>query len=132
MQHILIVEDDPMMAGFEELSLRQIGGFTVTVSDNPDEVLDLVGSGNIDAVVMDVSLGKKGDGIKLTRQLKDDPKSKSVPILLATAHADDDRFHTLIEASGADDRISKPFRHIGELAEKVTKILANQPPMEKR
>jgi two-component system, cell cycle response regulator DivK len=114
MKHVVVVEDDPMNARLFRMVLERRGGWKVTVTEDPAELLRLARSGDVQAVVMDVSLhdsrwqGRPVNGVDLCRLLKDDPQTAGIPILLATAHAmrgDEQRF--LVE-SGADDYVSKP------------------------
>ena len=114
MKHVVVVEDDPMNARLFRMVLERRGGWKVTVTEDPAELVRLARSGEVQAVVMDVSLhdsrwqGRPVNGVDLCRLLKDDPQTAGIPILLATAHAmrgDEQRF--LVE-SGADDYVSKP------------------------
>jgi len=114
MRHVVVVEDDPMNARLFRMVLERRGGWKVTVTEDPAELVRLARSGEVHAVVMDVSLhdsrwqGRPVNGVDLCRLLKDDPQTAGIPVLLATAHAmrgDEQRF--LVE-SGADDYVSKP------------------------
>ena len=114
MKHVVVVEDDPMNARLFRMVLERRGHWKVTVTEDPAELMRLARSGEVHAVVMDVSLhdsrwqGRPMNGVDLCRLLKDDPETAGIPVLLATAHAmrgDEQRF--LIE-SGADDYVSKP------------------------
>ena len=114
MKHVVVVEDDPMNARLFRMVLERRGHWKVTVTEDPAELMRLARSGEVHAVVMDVSLhdsrwqGRPVNGVDLCRLLKDDPETAGIPVLLATAHAmrgDEQRF--LIE-SGADDYVSKP------------------------
>jgi CheY-like chemotaxis protein len=71
--------------------------------------------GEVDLLVVDVSLssatldGAALDGVDFARALKRDARTRSIPILLATAHAmRGDREHLLRE-SMADGYITKPY-----------------------
>jgi len=59
-------------------------------------------------VIMDIDMGNM-DGITATKILKEDTKTKSIPIILITAHSltfDKSR----IEESGCDDFITRPIK----------------------
>jgi len=114
MKHVIVVEDDAVNARLFRMVLERRGGWRVTVTESAEELFALAKSGDVDAVVMDVSLhntqwqGRSANGIDLSRALKDDPATAGIPVLLATAHAmrgDEERFLT---ESGADDYVSKP------------------------
>ena len=83
MTTVLLVEDDPLNARVFSTILVKRGRFEVIVSQDVEEILEVVTSGRISAVLMDVSLsgstylGEPVDGIRITQLLKDDPRSVS-------------------------------------------------------
>ena len=115
MSHILVVEDDTVNALLFRVLLEKRGGHRVTVTESPDEVFRLVRAGEVDAVIMDVSLshsryqGAPVSGVELCRFLKSDPETAGVPVLLATAHAMRGDAEALLRESGADDYVAKPI-----------------------
>ena len=114
MKHVVVVEDDPINAVLFRKLLERRGGYRVTVTESPEEVLTLAASGEVALVVMDVSLadsrweGKPVNGVDICRLLKADPRSAGVPVVLATAHAMRGDAESLMIESGADDYVSKP------------------------
>jgi len=125
---ILIVEDDPINVKFMRVVLVRKGGYEVVHSEDVDEILALVQAGDIDAVIMDISLsrsvhlGQKVDGIYITRLLKADPATKGVPVILATAHAmtgDRERF---LAETGAEHYLSKPIHDPDHFLKEVNKV----------
>jgi len=129
MPHILVVEDDPTNAKLFELVLKRVGGFEVTVTEDAEEVIRIARDGNVDLVMMDVSLsntqyqGEPVDGLDLTRILKSDEHTGWLPIIVTTAHAmrgDRERF---LDASGADDYVSKPIEDNHALVALVHRLL---------
>ena len=125
MPRVAIVEDDKMNARLFEAVLRRRGGFDVTITEDVSELLRLAGDGQIDLVIMDVSLanceldGKPIDGLGITRKIKENPQTSSIPVILATAHVmlgDRERF---LDLSKADDYIAKPIMDQAGLIEKV-------------
>ena len=115
MKHILVVEDDAVNALLFRMILEKRGGFKVSVTESPDEVLALVRGGTVDLVIMDISLthsrylGKPVSGVDLCGLIKDDPATFSVPVVLATAHAMRGDAEALLRESGAEDYVSKPI-----------------------
>jgi two-component system cell cycle response regulator DivK len=115
MSHVLVVEDDPHNALVFRKVLERRGGFTVTVTESAPEVLSLVRSGEVDLVIMDVSLadthleGKPVSGVDLCRLLKADPRTAGVPVVLATAHAMRGDAEAFIRESQAEGYVSKPI-----------------------
>lgn len=130
---ILIVEDDPINVKFMSVVLVRKGGYEVVVSEDVDEILNLAKSGDISAIIMDISLshsiygGKKVDGVFITRLLKQDPATAKVPVMLATAHAmfgDRERF---IAETGAEHYISKPVHDPDLFLKEIRVILPEGP-----
>ena len=114
MTTVLIVEDDPINLRVFSKILTKRGGLQVKGTEIVEEVLQYARSGEIDAILMDVSLansmyqGKPVDGIKITQMLKAEPETAHLPIILVTAHAmEGDRENFLVQ-SGANGYISKP------------------------
>lgn len=114
MTTVLIVEDDPINFRVFSKILTKRGGLEVKGTENVEEVLQFAQSGEIDVILMDVSLansvyqGKSVDGIKITQMLKSDPKTSALPVILVTAHAMQGDRENFLKQSGADDYISKP------------------------
>lgn len=121
MSRILVVEDDKASAQILSLVLTRRGGHEVRVSLDPAEVLDLCHNGQVDLVMMDVSLrgarlrDRPIDGVALARRLKDDPLTACIPTLLVTAHAMKDDRERLLAESRADGYIAKPITDHDEL-----------------
>lgn len=129
MATVLIVEDDPInMRVFTKILVKR-GGFTVKGTDNVDEILKLTEEGEIDLILMDVSLansiykGKPVDGIKLTQMLKANPKTTNLPIILVTAHAMEGNKELFLDQSGADSYLSKPIVDHQEFVNKIQALI---------
>jgi len=126
---ILIVEDDPINVKFMSVVLVRKGGYEVVVSEDVDQIVAIARSGEVSAIIMDISLshsiyeGKKVDGVFITRLLKRDPQTAKVPVMLATAHAmfgDRERF---IAETGAEHYISKPIHDPDLFLQEIRHIL---------
>ncbi len=126
---IVVVEDDAMNAKLFHIILARKAGFEVEVTEDPGRVVDLAREGQVDLIIMDVSLsnssweGTPVDGLEITRRLKGDPATSHVPIVLATAHAMKGSRERFLEESGADDYISKPIVSADELLDKIRALL---------
>lgn len=128
-QKILIVEDDAINVKFMKVVLIRKGGYEVCVSEDVDEILKLAASGEVHAIIMDISLsrssyeGQKVDGIFITRLLKSRPETAKVPVMLATAHAmfgDRERF---LAETGAEHYISKPIHDPDAFLDEIRRVL---------
>lgn len=130
--HVLIVEDNGLVAKFYRMALERAGGFQCLVTEDVPEMLKAVEAGEVSVAVLDVSLsaseweGRLIDGVELAQLLKR-KSSKRLPILLATAHAMAGDRERLLAASGADDYLEKPVYDAKLLVEKVRQLLAPSP-----
>ncbi|OFW42706.1 MAG: DNA-binding response regulator [Acidobacteria bacterium RIFCSPLOWO2_12_FULL_67_14b] len=102
--HVLVAEDDPVIADFVAQGLRE-AGFAVDVAATGTDGLRLALEGRYDAAVIDVMLPGL-DGLSLIEQLR--AKRIQTPVLILSArHSVDDRVKGL--QAGGDDYLTKPF-----------------------
>lgn len=102
---VLVVDDDPGVARVFQ-RLLTVDGFTVAaVPDGPSAVA-LIGVHRPDVVLLDV-LMPGVDGFEVCRQLKADPLTRLIPVILVTALSDKQSRIRGLEV-GADDFLSKP------------------------
>ncbi len=129
MTTVLIVEDDPINFRVFSKILTKRGGLQVKGTENVEEVLQIAQSGEIDAILMDVSLansvyqGKSVDGIKITQMLKSDPQTATLPVILVTAHAMQGDRENFLKQSGADGYISKPVVDHEQFIEQIVSLV---------
>jgi len=115
MKHVFVVEDDPINALVFRKVLERRGAFQVTVSEDAQVLMEACRAGQVDIVVLDVSLpgtkweGRPVGGVDLCRLLKSDPRTAQIPVLLATAHAMRGDAEGLLQESGAQGYVSKPI-----------------------
>ena len=118
-----------MNAKLFQLILARKAGFEVVVTEDPVFVIDEARSGRAALVIMDVSLsnstyqGAAVDGLAITRILKKDPQARSVPVILATAHAMKGSREKFLADSGADDYVSKPILNADDLIDRVRALI---------
>ncbi|TCO09187.1 response regulator transcription factor [Natronoflexus pectinivorans] len=111
--HILIIEDEPKVAGFIKKGLEQYQ-FLSDVAQNGQMAEDLLRNHTFDLVLLDVLLPDT-NGVELCKTIrKMNPK---IPILMLTALGTlDDKVRGL--DAGADDYLVKPF-HFKELMARI-------------
>jgi two-component system alkaline phosphatase synthesis response regulator PhoP len=113
---ILVVDDEPQIAGIARDYLR-LAGFDVIVAGDGVRALAEARGRRPDLVVLD--LGLPGlDGLEVARALRRD---SDVPIIMLTARVEEDDRLAGLEV-GADDYITKPFSP-RELVARVRAVL---------
>lgn len=117
--HILVIEDDDIVARTIERSLRG-DDFRVTLTNSGVEGLKAARRRPPDMVILDVIMPGM-DGYTVCREMRADPLLAEVPILFLTAKVKDEDKITGFSA-GADDYLSKPF-NIDELILRLRAIL---------
>jgi CheY-like chemotaxis protein len=102
--HILIVEDEPQMAGLLARGLQE-ELYDVSLASDEKAALDLSSNRKFDVILLDVMLPKIG-GLEVARQLRQ--RKQETPVLILTAR---DAFRDIVKGldAGADDYLTKPF-----------------------
>ncbi len=116
---IMVVDDDKEVREIISFVLSR-NGFEVLVASNGQQLQHLLLKRLPDLVILDVMMPGE-DGYRLCRQLRHDPLTQHVPIMIMTAHAEDIYQRISIDV-GAAQHITKPF-HPLVLAEKVKALL---------
>lgn len=107
-KRILLVDDHPDIIDVVSMELEVLG-YDVTVAKDGLEAVAKATAEPPDLIVMDILMPKM-DGLQASAQIRQHPKTRTVPILAATAlWRDQDRADCL--ASGCDDHIAKPFTY---------------------
>jgi CheY-like chemotaxis protein len=120
MANLLVVDDDPVLLNLLGKLLRR-AGHAVTEANSGEECLALAARERFDVIITDVMMPGL-DGFGLTRQLRADPATRDVLVLVVTSalHGPD-----AIEAqlAGADDSDMKTV-NVARLNEKIEALLA--------
>ena len=117
--HILVIEDDDIVARTIERSLRG-SEFRVTLANSGVEGLKAARRRPPDLVILDIIMPGM-DGYTVCREMRADPLLADVPILFLTAKVkDEDKIVGF--TAGADDYLIKPF-NIDELILRLRAIL---------
>jgi len=104
---VLVVDDDPDMAGVLARMLTQQGMLADVVADG-EAALKMIAAAPPDLVLLDVQMPGPS-GFEICRRLKGQEATALLPVVLVTALEDQESRVRGIEA-GADDFLSKPVR----------------------
>ena len=103
---ILVVEDEPAVVTLLSYNLRK-QGYRVEAAADGHEALARVAETRPDLVLLDWMMPNLS-GIEVCRQLRRNPSTRDLPVIMLTARAEDqDAIRGL--NTGADDYITKPF-----------------------
>lgn len=117
--HVLVIEDDDIVARTIERSLRG-DEFRVTISHSGVEGLKAARRRPPDMVILDIIMPGM-DGYAVCREMRADPLLAEIPILFLTAKIKDEDKIAGFNA-GADDYLCKPF-NIDELVLRIQAII---------
>jgi two-component system phosphate regulon response regulator PhoB len=105
-EHILVVDDEEDILELLTYNLSR-EGYQVTGVLTGEDAIKKIRSIAFDLIVLDLMLPGI-DGIEVTKTLKNDPKTRDIPIVMLTAKGEEADIVTGLEL-GADDYITKPF-----------------------
>ena len=103
---ILVVDDEEDILELVRYNLNK-DGYIITCALTGEDALEKARSETFDLIILDLMLPGI-DGLEVTRKLKDNPKTRSVPVLMLTAKGEESDIVAGLEL-GADDYITKPF-----------------------
>jgi two-component system phosphate regulon response regulator PhoB len=121
---VLVVEDEPAQREVLAYNL-EAEGFRVAKAGNGEEALMLVDEAPPDVIVLDWMLPNVS-GIEVCRRLKMRPETRSVPIIMLSARAEEvDRVRGL--ETGADDYVVKPYSVVELMARVRAQLRRTRP-----
>ena len=121
MKRILYIEDNDDNVYMLKMRFEVLDGFEVLVADNGEVGVATAIAERPDLIVMDLDLPVV-DGWQASRQLKDDPATREIPIIALTAHAMTGSREKAL-AAGCDDFDTKPV-DFDRLLQKINLLLA--------
>ena len=124
--NVLVVEDEEAILTLIQFTLEQ-AGFNVTGCTSVEAAKPHLLEKLPDVVLLDWMLPGTS-GIQLTKQLRQDQRTKDLPIILLTARSDDVDKEMGLNL-GADDYLTKPFSP-RELVARVNALLRRRAPQK--
>lgn len=125
MPKILIVDDEPPIREVIRFAL-EAANFQTLEAGHADEARNQILVENPDLILLDVMLPGRS-GLELARQLKQNPKTRELPIIMLTARGEEQDKVSGLEI-GADDYITKPFSP-RELLARINAVLRRTTPI---
>lgn len=116
-QKVLVVDDDPGILEVIKIILED-NGYEVCVLSDGKEVVKKILNFEPNIVLLDIWMSGIDGGV-ITKILKSNERTKTVPVVIFSASNDTER---LAKEMGADDFLTKPF-DIPDLVAKIKKNL---------
>jgi DNA-binding response OmpR family regulator len=117
---VLVIDDDPVILQLLRVNF-EIEGFEVVSAADGREGLERARRDDPDVVLSDIMMPRL-DGLQLVSELKVDPRTRHLPVILLTAKAQNAEVQQGLDL-GADDYVTKPFDPL-ELIDRVNAVLA--------
>ncbi len=117
----LIVEDDPDQVMLY-LTKFMIEGLTPLATDNEYDAMQYLIGGGFDIVLLDILLKGDENGIKILRSIKEDKRTKDIPVVMFTNYTKKE-IREEAKALGAVDFIVKADVTPKQVAERVKEIV---------
>jgi DNA-binding response OmpR family regulator len=119
MKHILIAEDEPLIASFLVKGLER-NGYKTAIAINGEQTLLMMQNNPFDLLLLDIGLPDQ-DGWTVLKKLHN--QGKKIPVIIVTANDDIDNCR-IINISQINDYFVKPFRFY-DLLQRIQLILTN-------
>jgi CheY-like chemotaxis protein len=120
MAKILLIDDDPDVRTVMSILLQK-EGYQVDTASRREEALQKLDKELPSLILLDVLLSGS-DGRDLCREIKADPQTKDIPVIILSGHPS---AALQFQSYGADDFISKPFQTqdlLGKLQQQMKAI----------
>lgn len=105
-EHILVVDDEEDILELVSYNLIR-EGYRVSCAETGEKAIETTQTESPDLIILDLMLPGV-DGLGVTRQLKKNPQTAAIPIIMLTAKGEEADVVTGLEM-GADDYVTKPF-----------------------
>jgi len=121
-RHRILIVDDSITTRTLEKNILEAIGYNIQVATDGQEALDIIAASGVpDLIVSDIIMPRV-DGFELTKQVKEDPKTTDVPVILVTSlGSSEDKAHGI--EVGADAYIVKSAFDQGSLLETIEQLI---------
>lgn len=119
-KHILLIDDEDDIREVAAMSLETVAGWRVTCASSGEEGIRLAEHAAPDAILLDVMMPDQ-DGPQTLRLLRQNAKTKTIPVLFLTAKVQAFERQRLKDI-GASGTLAKPFDPM-KLADEISQTL---------
>ena len=116
---VLVIDDDPVILELLRVNF-EIEGFDVICATDGEEGLKRAHEHRPDVVISDIMMPRR-DGLQLLSDLKGDPGTEDLPVILLSAKAQKAEVQQGLDL-GADDYLTKPFDPL-ELIDRLNAVM---------
>ncbi len=120
MKKVLIIEDDSFLKNLESAKFSH-EGFDVVSASNKAEVEAALAEAAPQIILLDLMLPDI-DGQVLLGELKTDPKTKDVPVIVFSNLADENTMKRVLDAGAADYMVKSNFT-LSDVIEKINTLV---------
>lgn len=103
---ILIVDDEEIIRKFLKVHLVKLG-YEVKEAPDGEQAIEQLRKDSFDLVISDIMMPKK-DGWQVIKEVRSNPKSKDIPVIILTAKSEDTDMFKGYDL-GASYYMTKPF-----------------------
>ena len=127
MARILLVDDEPKIVVLTRMMLEK-DGHEVLVARDSAECFEKLKAETLDLILMDIMLPDE-DGWIACRKIKEDKKTRDIPVAMFTVRTSDESVEKSFEYSHADAHIDKPFdrKELLDTVENLIKAVPKEP-----
>lgn len=126
-KRVLIADDSANTRGILKFMLQN-QGFDLIEAENGEEAVAKAAASNPDIIVLDGMMPKMS-GFDACRELKNNPATADIPVILLTAVAQVEPNHDWAKEAPADRYMPKPFQ-MRDLLEAIEGLTGAPPPSE--
>ena len=116
---VLVIDDDPVILELLRVNF-EIEGLSVICAADGEEGFRRAKAERPDIVISDIMMPRR-DGLQLLADLKGDPTTEDLPVILLSAKAQQTEVQQGLDL-GADDYLTKPFDPL-ELIDRLNAVM---------
>lgn len=105
-KRVLIVDDEEVIRKFLKIHLAKLG-YEVKEAADGEQAIEQLGIDDFDLLICDILMPKK-DGWEVMKEVKSNPKTKNLPVIILTAKNEDSDMFKGYDL-GANYYMTKPF-----------------------